>query len=460
MRRLWLLLVPLMLLACERAPLAPAPEPNLNFANGPDQPSAVVIRHDGIPQGLSFSASGMRAYHGVDPRDICDGGGFYNDLWDMQVIDRPNDVAGDLLLSLGRNLITSVWPAGYGCAEFLSNEPLAEGTSHFQPLQQPHVFMWQAQGTLTRPGTGERVPYSGFTQLVCPVGSPCRGHGAIALGPGAGCETIETIAVNDWVLPLVAARVPGANSPVAHGQALFQGTPIIYGGGLVFGTSSADLVLGYDPRFGSSSIVQGPICVDRTGPYHHTVAAVEPAAPWTGSAGLRVTQESFAYRRAPDEGYVLLKYTFSNEGATPITDFYSGWVGDWDLLFDGNPNTDRVWYDGALELGEVTENDVSAYPAVFGIVPAGPSGGFSFRGWPNGSDPTSAGDYFGLLAGGVHLDVPTWPSDVRELMGLAPVTIPAGGSTVAYYALVGGATRAAFEANVAAARAKAADLGY
>src|SRR5437899_5929058 len=92
----------------------------------------------------------------------------------------------------------------------------------------------------------------------------------------------------------------------------------------------------------------------------------------------------------------------------------------------------------------------------------GRSGPFSFVGWRNGPGPNPAtlAGYFSFLAGGVNLSVPVEPRDIREMMGLAPITLAPGQSTVAYFAIVGGADRAAFEFNVAAARAKAAALGF
>jgi len=119
-----------------------------------------------------------------------------------------------------------------------------------------------------------------------------------------------------------------------------------------------------------------------------------------------------------------------------------------------------VRYDAGLALGEATEWDTLAHPAILAIVPMGPSGASSFRGYRYVNDPRSTADYFSFLSGGINTAVPTAPSDIREMMGLAPVTIAVGQSTVAYFALVGGANRTAFEANVAAARAKVAALGF
>lgn len=288
--------------------------------------------------------------------------------------------------------------------------------------------------------------------------------------PGAvSCDTIQTAAVNDWSLVLQAGRVPGLNAILSRG--FFQGTGVLFAGGVLYGTSSADVMVGYNTATARSSFTPGPICVDRTTPFVHMAAALVSAGVDMGPSGLRVTQESYAYPGAPDDGYVLLKYTFTNTTSAPIVNFYSGWLADWDIYYH-SVDSNRVRYDAELGLGEATEWDTLAYPAIMAIVPMGPSGAFSFVGWKNanfidqtGVDPHTGsgrtlsdyttGSYFPLLAGGINLAVPQQPRDIREMMGLAPLTIPAGQSTVAYFALVGGANRTQFEANVAAARAMA-----
>ena len=272
------------------------------------------------------------------------------------------------------------------------------------------------------------------------------------------CDTIATIAVNDWVLPLRPGLAPLAPG-VIDGQVLFQGTQVMFGGGLLYGTSTADIVAGYRTNSAISDLGQGPICVDQTTPFMHTVANVSVDSGVAGPAGLAVTQESFAFPNAPDNGYVLLKYTFSNTGHQILPHLYTGWLADWDLLFDGLAFTDLLQYNARLGIGEATESDTLDYPTIVGIVPVGPTGIGSFAGYIGRTDTLTAADYFRLLSGGINTAT-TGPADIRELMGLGAVTLLPKHSTVAYFAIVGGANRAEWEANVAAARAKAAQLGF
>lgn len=274
----------------------------------------------------------------------------------------------------------------------------------------------------------------------------------------AGCDTVAIVGVNDWYLPLRPGFVPLAPG-IIDGQVLFQGTQVIFGGGLLYATSAGDIVAGYRTNTGTSDLGQGPICVDQTAPFMHTVATATVDSGIVGPAGLAVTQESFAWPDAPDNGYVLLKYTFTNTGHAIINHLYSGWLNDWDLLFDGGPFSDVLQYDARLGLGEASESDTLDFPAILGVVPVGPSGLGSFAGYLGGTDRLTPADYFGLLSGGINAGT-TGPGDIREEIGLAPVTLLPKHSTVVYFAIVGGADRAQWEANVAAARAKANQLGF
>jgi hypothetical protein len=115
------------------------------------------------------------------------------------------------------------------------------------------------------------------------------------------CDTIATIAVNDWVLPLRPGLAPLAPG-TADGQVLFRSTQVMFGGGLLYGTSPTDVVVGYNTGTGASRLGQGPICTIQTTPFVHTVATVGVDSGAAGPAGLVVTQESFAWPNAPDNG--------------------------------------------------------------------------------------------------------------------------------------------------------------
>jgi hypothetical protein len=172
-----------------------------------------------------------------------------------------------------------------------------------------------------------------------------------------------------------------------------------------------------------------------------------------------VTQESFAFSNTEDAGYVLLKYTLTNTNAGAVNDVFAGFVVDPDLLFSENQTDDRAAFNHELSVAEVAENDQETHPQVIGIVPiTSMETGLNYFAWRNGgspSDPTTREAWFEFLslsASGVT--VSEGPADVRFVTGVGPFSIDAEATQVVWFALVGGNNRAAFDANVAAARAK------
>jgi len=275
------------------------------------------------------------------------------------------------------------------------------------------------------------------------------------------CDDVATVNVNEFNLALSSGQLP--SNGVNAGRGFFEGTQVIFTGGPIYGTDADHLVIGADVRGVFQDVATTPVCVVGTTPVHHTFAQLALVAGASGPPGLVTTQESFAASTSPDNGYVLLRYVFHNAGAASISNFFAGFVTDWDLLFDGTASSDAVTFNSSLGVGEVTESAMATYPQVLGLVPIGAAGNISFRGWAgatgNGDDivSTRAG-YFSLLSGGINTTAAT--GDVRELMGLGPLTIQPGQSVVIYIAIVGGENESAFSNNVAAARRMAATLGF
>ena len=280
--------------------------------------------------------------------------------------------------------------------------------------------------------------------------------GLSAAGTLAVCDSAVRIAVNDFDITLAGGLLPSGPSV---GLGLYKGTHVIFATGLLYGTSGQDLVLGFDTRGPMPGFASAPVCVTAAGPVHHTIARLRLAAGANGPAGLAVTQESFASASAGDNGYVLLRYAFTNAGTSALAGLFAGTVTDWDVYFDGTAFRDAVRFDATLSAGEVTESDTLTYPQILALVPIAGAGNATFQGYGNGADPTTLAGYFALLAGGVNPVVPP-PSDIRAVVGIGPLDIPVGQNVLVYLALVGGDDRATFARNLAAARAKAASLGF
>ncbi len=273
------------------------------------------------------------------------------------------------------------------------------------------------------------------------------------------------IAANNFVIDLRDGMI--ANASVFKGGGFYKGTQVVFASGLVYGTSVNDVLVGYNTRNGTSDfdLTSAPTLAG-TNPLH-TSAQLNPRAPGTGISGVSVAQESFAYSSAPDADYVLLKYTFTNTGGAAVTNVFAGYVADLDLLYSGTPDDDLASFAAALGVTEATESHSASFPQVIGIVPISSAGaGLNYQGYVRPDlatgtqprDPVTSAGYFNRMSHGILNPDLLGPSDIRQLVGLGPFSIPAGGSQVVWFALVGGDNSAAFAANVTAARTKVAAL--
>ncbi len=250
--------------------------------------------------------------------------------------------------------------------------------------------------------------------------------------------------------------------PLREGS--YKGYSVLYGGGLAYGNGPAS-VFYYNPQGTGASFKttwpsDGGLVVDvlAPGPFanHQTVtvmlesidAQFQPRVP----LGLVTVRETFAYTSHPDDDYVIVKYTLNNFTGKDVAGLHLGQVLDIDVgPLSGD---DYVRYDAVNQLAFVTS---AASEVVSGQLML--AGGVStYRRWRVGQDPWLLAGWYARLSGGMAGADPWGPWDVRQLLAAGPVTIPAGGSTVIAFALVGGDNEDDFDTNWAAAKAKWASL--
>lgn len=301
---------------------------------------------------------------------------------------------------------------------------------------------------------------NGAATLTATVGSVSK-QGAVSV---LTCGDTAQIAANAFDFPHVAGQLArGVSSTLDVG--LFGATPVIYGGGVMFGTDSTHMLVSYDPRgdIGDGAAHVGVCALTRSGVAGYTYTKVRPVAGEGMPPGLRVVEESFANSTpGADSGFVLFRYTFTDTSTSAVSGLRVGYFVDWDLNFTSSTGDDILRYYPGLAVGEAEESDTLTYPARFAVVPVEASGTPTYSGWVNGSgttDPSTRGGYFARLAGGT-LTSTLGPTDIRQLSGAGPLAVPAGGRVVVYFALVGGADPTAFAASRAAAEALASSLGF
>jgi hypothetical protein len=175
--------------------------------------------------------------------------------------------------------------------------------------------------------------------------------------------------------------------------------------------------------------------------------------------GLRVTLNTFAFKNAPDNDYIILNYILSNTTGTSIQNISAGLYFDWDV---GSVYGNIANYDPSRRLGYVYDTDPAGSPTYVGAALL--SGGSpQFRAIDN--DNTVAGNPWGVydgftkdekwqsLSGGIT-NVPEGPSDVSLVIGTGPLSITANDSIVVGFAVLAGSDLQNLQASAEAARQK------
>jgi hypothetical protein len=192
-----------------------------------------------------------------------------------------------------------------------------------------------APGTALLIASSEGVADTAFLEVMDCAGTPtapwfgARNRFTVPIGPGLIQRSGSPLAAAGFFRTTTSFGVPNP-------------TPVLYGGGVMYGTASSDLVLAYDFSGAlPSDVTDGPVCVlAASGEVDHTFADVRPE-PGIGPLGLEVRQETYAWSASADTGYILVRYTFTNIGLEAVSQLYVGFGVDWDPGW-GNPATDDV----------------------------------------------------------------------------------------------------------------------
>ncbi len=256
-----------------------------------------------------------------------------------------------------------------------------------------------------------------------------------------------TVDVNNYHLQLDPGLMSGAN---------FSGTDLLFSGALGYGNGTSAVYF-YNSRTGLSEFSGTDIAVFGPGPgADHQTRNVMSEAPTFGQSTLGITtvRESFAFAGAPDDDYVIVRYTLFNQSGGAISNLTIGQIMDADVGTD--ITDDEVEYVSADGLARVSSP--ADTPAGFINLGAAVTNYIAYAnpGSPlSPVDPATAADWFHFLTAGiVDPDLSFGPADIRHIMSHGTVAIPDGGSYTIGVALLGGADDADLAANAAAARAK------
>lgn len=255
-------------------------------------------------------------------------------------------------------------------------------------------------------------------------------------------------------------------------ETFYKGDMAIFNGGLSYGTS-ASTVHFVNTSNGYFDVRQAGLPVHTAQPhgladhYSSTIMVEQPDQSLgpKSALGILTVRETFAFSSAPDDDYLIVKYSLTNTTATPISNLYVGYLADPDV-HDYTINVANEYrlnvgfYDAANQAARVRVNGGTVQHA---IVPLTQTVG-TYRSWTNDGtsfpyrDPTTNEQWFGLLTGGIT-GATFAPADIRQYVGSAATVLQPGQTVVYAFALIGGENAADLTSNIVAARAKSVASG-
>ena len=174
--------------------------------------------------------------------------------------------------------------------------------------------------------------------------------------------------------------------------------------------------------------------------------------------GLRITLNTFAFKDAPDNDYIILKYALRNTTGTAIESVYAGLYLDWDV---GSVDSNVSKYDSPRHLGYAYDLASAGSKTYVGASLLS-SGSPQYRAIDNSStDPGNPGVYDGFtkaekwqsLSGGTT-HAQEGPADVSMVIGTGPLSIGANDSVIVGFAVLAGLDLQSLQANADAAKQK------
>ena len=238
----------------------------------------------------------------------------------------------------------------------------------------------------------------------------------------------------------------------------WAGQEMLFAGNLAYGNSAnssfyVNPANGESDFFGIGLPIEINASPDASTPATSSTLFVERPVHRLGvktKLGIFTVRETFAYTDAANDDYLIMRYTLTNPTDVAVSGLYTGVQLDPDVVI---ANRNIASFDAAQGAAKIT---VTTSPIRHAVVLLNhPVNGY--RHFVNGTDPTTNQGFFDVISGGIMTGTSN-VTDVRQYIGAAPVTLQPGESQVVSFAFVAGGTDAELNANIAAAKGKAAAL--
>lgn len=221
-----------------------------------------------------------------------------------------------------------------------------------------------------------------------------------------------------------------------------DGSNYLFEGGLMIGnavTKVSDCVRGVnvqvqdeDFRAGSGEVL-AIVSPGQIANEEGSILLVDSSA--VNPLGITVLQETYADNRPEYQDFVIFKYTIVNNNSTTLSNVYAGLFFDWDISTSFN---DYAEYDASRKMGYAMNAATSANKIAATRLLTN-NAGVSYRAIDNPAelyDGFSNSEKWSFLSGGIQTQSLS-EVDISTMLSEGPLTIPANGSVVVAFAVIG-----------------------
>ncbi|MCL5031472.1 MAG: S8 family peptidase [Bacteroidetes bacterium] len=231
-----------------------------------------------------------------------------------------------------------------------------------------------------------------------------------------------------------------------NGFELINGSNMLFEGALIIGNSSStieDAARGSDQNYEDSSFsVVQPFKIQIPGhnadQQGETIFNDDNAG--ASKLGISTKLQSFSFTGSPDNNYIILRYSFTNNSGNSISNFYAGLFCDWDLV-DGQNDSTAYDYTGNFGYALHTISGFNSMVATALIS----STNYGYWGILNSDTGSVWGIYNGFtsaekwqaISSGIGKQK-AGVGDISEVTSGGPYTISAGQTLIAAFAIAAG----------------------
>ncbi len=241
-----------------------------------------------------------------------------------------------------------------------------------------------------------------------------------------------------------------------------NGPNLLFEGALMTGNSSShisDAARGSDQNYEDTSFyVLNHIVLKKPG----SIASEQTAGSFNDnnaeSAKLGITTkfQSYTYSASPNNNFIILRYDFTNNSDSTISNYYAGLFLDWDMV-EASGDSDYTAYDNTGNLGYVyheggnpntwigTALISSNNYGYYGILNDGSDGGINIY------DGFTPAEKWKAISSGIGKNQ-AGPGDISEVTSSGPYTIAAGQKIDVGFAIAGGNNLSDLRSSIAYAR--------